>query len=194
MTIDRVATAQQNAYFLSQINQAGECAGQDPAADRQRQGRHHLCRLRQPDPGAAARPCRPMRATTPTRPPPRSPPPRPTCRTPSSPACPSLATQLKKAISDAVANNDRTTLMNQVQSIFDQATVDPQFQGRQWRLYLWRRQDRHAAGDGHLAVAAGGAARRCRAPSPMATPRNRCRWPMARPSPMASPPRMSAPA
>ena len=34
-----------------------------------------------------------------------------------------LATQLKKAVSDAVANNDPTTLMGQVQSIFDQATA-----------------------------------------------------------------------
>jgi flagellar hook-associated protein 3 FlgL len=35
----------------------------------------------------------------------------------------SLAAQLKKAVSDAVANNDATTLMNQAQSIFDQATA-----------------------------------------------------------------------
>jgi len=34
-----------------------------------------------------------------------------------------LVTQLKKAVSDAVANNDPTTLMGQVQSIFDQATA-----------------------------------------------------------------------
>ncbi|HWU54966.1 MAG TPA: flagellin [Rhizomicrobium sp.] len=32
-----------------------------------------------------------------------------------------LATSLKKAVSDAVANNDATTLMSQAQSIFDQA-------------------------------------------------------------------------
>jgi flagellar hook-associated protein 3 FlgL len=35
----------------------------------------------------------------------------------------SLATALKKAISDAVANNDGTTLMSQAQSIFDQASA-----------------------------------------------------------------------
>ena len=35
----------------------------------------------------------------------------------------SLAAQLKKAVSDAVANNDATTLMNQAQSIFDQASA-----------------------------------------------------------------------
>jgi flagellar hook-associated protein 3 FlgL len=35
----------------------------------------------------------------------------------------SLATSLKKAISDAVANNDGTTLMTQAQSIFDQASA-----------------------------------------------------------------------
>jgi flagellar hook-associated protein 3 FlgL len=35
----------------------------------------------------------------------------------------SLATSLKKAISDAVANNDGTTLMSQAQSIFDQASA-----------------------------------------------------------------------
>jgi flagellar hook-associated protein 3 FlgL len=35
----------------------------------------------------------------------------------------SLVTSLKKAISDAVANNDGTTLMNQAQSIFDQASA-----------------------------------------------------------------------
>lgn len=34
-----------------------------------------------------------------------------------------LVTQLKKAVSDAVANNNPTTLMGQVQSIFDQATA-----------------------------------------------------------------------
>ncbi|MDB5734294.1 MAG: hypothetical protein JWP16_1905 [Alphaproteobacteria bacterium] len=34
-----------------------------------------------------------------------------------------LAAQLKKAVSDSVANNDGTTLMSQVQSIFDQATA-----------------------------------------------------------------------
>ena len=35
----------------------------------------------------------------------------------------SLATALKKAVSDAVANNDGTTLMSQAQSIFDQASA-----------------------------------------------------------------------
>ena len=35
----------------------------------------------------------------------------------------SLVTSLKKAISDAVANNDGTTLMSQAQSIFDQASA-----------------------------------------------------------------------
>jgi flagellar hook-associated protein 3 FlgL len=34
-----------------------------------------------------------------------------------------LAAKLKKAVADSVANNDGTTLMNQVQSIFDQATA-----------------------------------------------------------------------
>ncbi len=34
-----------------------------------------------------------------------------------------LVAQLKKAVSDAVANNDPTTLMGQVQNIFDQATA-----------------------------------------------------------------------
>jgi flagellar hook-associated protein 3 FlgL len=34
-----------------------------------------------------------------------------------------LATSLKKAVSDAVANNDATTLMTQAQSIFDQASA-----------------------------------------------------------------------
>jgi flagellar hook-associated protein 3 FlgL len=34
-----------------------------------------------------------------------------------------LAAKLKKAVSDSVANNDGTTLMSQVQSIFDQATA-----------------------------------------------------------------------
>jgi flagellar hook-associated protein 3 FlgL len=34
----------------------------------------------------------------------------------------SLAAQLRKAVSDAVANNDGTTLMSQAQSIFEQAT------------------------------------------------------------------------
>ena len=33
-----------------------------------------------------------------------------------------LATQLQSAVSSAVANNDPSTLMTQVQSIFDQAT------------------------------------------------------------------------
>jgi flagellar hook-associated protein 3 FlgL len=35
----------------------------------------------------------------------------------------SLVTDLKKAVSDAVANNDATTLMNKAQSIFDQASA-----------------------------------------------------------------------
>src|SRR5438034_600862 len=35
----------------------------------------------------------------------------------------SLTASLKKAISDAVANNDGTTLMSQAQSIFDQASA-----------------------------------------------------------------------
>jgi flagellar hook-associated protein 3 FlgL len=35
----------------------------------------------------------------------------------------SLAMSLKKAVSDAVANNDATTLMNQAKSIFDQASA-----------------------------------------------------------------------
>jgi flagellar hook-associated protein 3 FlgL len=35
----------------------------------------------------------------------------------------SLAAQLQKAVSDAVANNDATTLMGQAKSIFDQATA-----------------------------------------------------------------------
>ena len=89
------------------------------------------------------------------------------------------------AVSTAVANNDPSTLMTQVQSIFDQATVDPEFQGRQRRLYLWRRQDRHAAGDGDLAVAAGGAVVGVERLRQWQRSRNRCRWPTARPSPMA---------
>ena len=35
----------------------------------------------------------------------------------------SLAATLRKAVTDAVANNDATSLMNQAQSIFDQATA-----------------------------------------------------------------------
>src|SRR3954451_8582996 len=35
----------------------------------------------------------------------------------------SLVTDLKKAVSDAVANNDATTLMDKAKSVFDQATA-----------------------------------------------------------------------
>ena len=79
-----------------------------------------------------------------------------------------LANQLRQAMTQAVANNDGSTLMTEAQSIFDQAQPDPQLQGRQRQLYLWRRQGQHRAVQRHLAVAARGAAVAWPAPSPTA--------------------------
>ena len=123
MSVDRVSTAAQTQYFLTQIQQAGSALDKTQAADRQHQGLQHLCRLRRQDPGADRfdrRQCAQHRLSD--RHLARRHPGRP-CRTPSSPACPSLAAQLRKAVSDAVGNNDGSTLMTQAQSIFDQAAI-----------------------------------------------------------------------
>jgi len=120
MSIDRIATAQQSAYFLAQINQAGS------ALDKTQQqiasgvvsstyaGFGSQAQVLQATISANARngayATATGLATTQTD-----------MQDTQLTALSSLAGQLKTAVSDAVANNDPSTLMDQVSSIFDQA-------------------------------------------------------------------------
>ena len=67
----------------------------------------------------------------------------------------SLATQLQTAVSNAVANNDPSTLMTQVQSIFDQAISILNSKDANGDYIYGGGNDQHAAGVGDVAVAAG---------------------------------------
>jgi flagellar hook-associated protein 3 FlgL len=120
MSIDRIATAQQSAYFLAQINQAGA------ALDKTQQqiatrvvsttyaGFGSQAQVLQATMSANARndayTTATNLATTQTD-----------MQDTQLTSLSSLAAELKKSISDAVANNDPSTLMGQVSSIFDQA-------------------------------------------------------------------------
>ena len=120
MSIDRVATSQQSAFFLAQIQQAGN------ALDKTQQqiasgvvsstyaGFGSQAQVLQATISANARnkayTAATGLATTQTD-----------MQDTQLTSLSSLASQLKAAISDAVANNDPSTLMDQVSSIFDQA-------------------------------------------------------------------------
>lgn len=120
MSIDRVATAQQSAYFLAQINQAGT------ALDKTQQqiasgvvsttyaGFGSQAQVLQATISANARNSAYADATG-----------LATTQTDMQDtqltSLSGLASQLKTAISDAVANNNPSTLMSQVSGIFDQA-------------------------------------------------------------------------
>lgn len=120
MSIDRVATAQQTAYFLAQINQAGS------TLDKTQQqiasgvvastyaGFGSQAQVLQATISAKARNDAYGTATnlavTQTD-----------MQDTQLTSLSALAAKLKTAISDAVANNDPSTLMGQVSSIFDQA-------------------------------------------------------------------------
>lgn len=120
MSIDRIATAQQSAYFLAQINQAGA------ALDKTQQqiasgvvsttyaGFGSQAQVLQATISANARnkayTTATGLATTQTD-----------MQDTQLTSLSGLAAQLKTAISDAVANNDPSTLMDQISGIFDQA-------------------------------------------------------------------------
>src|SRR5579871_3452208 len=120
MSIDRVATSQQSAFFLAQIQQAGN------ALDKTQQqiasgvvsstyaGFGSQAQVLQATISANARNnaygTATALATTQTD-----------MQDTQLTSLSSLAGQLKTAVSDAVANNDPSTLMDQVSSIFDQA-------------------------------------------------------------------------
>ena len=120
MSIDRIATAQQSAFFLAQINQAGA------ALDKTQQqiasgvvsstyaGFGSQAQVLQATISANARNSAYADATG-----------LATTQTDMQDtqltSLSNLAAQLKTAISDAVANNDPSTLMDQVSSLFDQA-------------------------------------------------------------------------
>jgi flagellar hook-associated protein 3 FlgL len=120
MSIDRIATAQQSAFFLTQINQAGA------ALDKTQQqiasgvvsstyaGFGSQAQVLQATISANARNSAYSDATG-----------LATTQTDMQDtqltSLSNLAAQLKTAISDAVANNDPSTLMDQVSSLFDQA-------------------------------------------------------------------------
>ena len=122
MSVDRIATAQQSAYFLSQINNASaalnttnqQIASQDVATtysgfgDQTQVLTASISASARNDAYTAATNLASTQADL-----------QDTQLTNLG----TLVTQLKKAVSDAVSNNDPTTLMGQVQSIFDQATA-----------------------------------------------------------------------
>lgn len=122
MSVDRIPTAQQSAYFLSQINKTSaalnttnqQIASQVVASNYAGFGNQaqvltaSISANARNDAYKAATDL----ATTQTD-----------MQDTHLTSLNTLVTQLKKAVSDAVANNDPTTLMGQVQSIFDQATA-----------------------------------------------------------------------
>ena len=169
MTIDRVATAAQTAYFLSQIQNGRQRAGQDPGSrsprgknantyagfgdktqvltathlgqcPQQRLYQRHQAR-RHPDRPAGHPAHQPVRAWP--------------------PSC-------KKAVGDAVANNDATTLMTQAQSIFDQASAILNSKDANGDYIYGGGKTDVAPVTVELAGGAAGLARRVAAPSPTA--------------------------
>jgi flagellar hook-associated protein 3 FlgL len=122
MSVDRIATAQQSAYFLAQINKASaalnttneQIASQNVANTYA--GFGNQAQVLTASISANARNDAYKAATN-------------LAITQSDmqdnqlTSLGELVTQLKKAVSDAVSNNDPTSLMGQVQNIFDQATA-----------------------------------------------------------------------
>jgi flagellar hook-associated protein 3 FlgL len=122
MTIDRVATSAQTAYFLSQIQSAGnalDTTQQQIASHKNANtyaGFGNQAQVLTATIAANARNGAYATATnfavTQTD-----------LQDTQLTSLGSLAAQLQKAVSDAVANNDASTLMDQAKSIFDQATA-----------------------------------------------------------------------
>jgi flagellar hook-associated protein 3 FlgL len=122
MSIDRVATSAQTAYFLSQIQNAGNALDktqQQIASTKVSDTYAGFGNQTQVLTATIAANARNSAYTTATNFAVTQTDLQDTQLTSLS----SLAAQLKKAVSDAVANNDATTLMNQAQSIFDQASA-----------------------------------------------------------------------
>jgi len=120
-TVDRVSTAQQTAYMLGQINQANaaldkttqQIASGDVATTYA--GFGNQAQLLQATISANARNTAYTAATTLATT-------QADIQDTQLTSLSGLATQLQSAVSSAVANNDPSTLMTQVQSIFSQAT------------------------------------------------------------------------
>jgi flagellar hook-associated protein 3 FlgL len=122
MSVDRVGTAQQSAYFLNQINQASAALNKTDQQIASGQvantyaGFGNQTQVLTATLSAQARNASYSTATT-----------LATTQTDLQDtqltSLSSLATQLQTAVSTAVANNDPSTLMSQVSNIFDQATA-----------------------------------------------------------------------
>jgi len=120
-TIDRVSTAQQTAYMLGQINQANaaldkttqQIASGDTATTYA--GFGNQAQVLQATISASARNTAYTAATTLATT-------QADIQDTQLTSLSSLATQLQTAVSSAVANNDPSTLMTTVQSVFSQAT------------------------------------------------------------------------
>jgi flagellar hook-associated protein 3 FlgL len=122
MSVDRIPTAQQSAYFLSQINKTSAALNKtneqiaSKVVSTTYAGFGNQTQVLTASISANARNDAYKAATN-------------LATTQSDlqdtqlTSLSSLVTQLKKAVSDAVANNDPTTLMGQVSNIFDQATA-----------------------------------------------------------------------
>ena len=122
MSIDRVATSAQTAYFLSQIQNAGNALDKTQAQIASTKNADTYAGFgtqTQVLTATIAANARNRAYTTATNFAVTQTHLQDTQLTSLS----SLAAQLKKAVSDAVANNDATTLMNQAKSIFDQASA-----------------------------------------------------------------------
>ncbi|HWY62171.1 MAG TPA: flagellin [Rhizomicrobium sp.] len=121
MSVDRVATAQQTAYFLSQINQAG--AALDKTNQQIASGKVSNTYAGFGDQAQfltatiSAKALNDSYSTATTLATTQA-----DIQDTQLTSLSALATQLKTAVSTAVANNDPSTLMSQVQNIFDQAT------------------------------------------------------------------------
>jgi flagellar hook-associated protein 3 FlgL len=122
MSVDRIATAQQSAYFLSQINKTSaalnttnqQIASQDVATTYA--GFGDQAQVLTASISASARNDAYTTATNLATT-------QADLQDTQLTSLGTLVTQLQKAVSDAVSNNDPTTLMGQVQNIFDQATA-----------------------------------------------------------------------
>ena len=122
MSVDRIATAQQSAYFLSQINKENaslnttqqQIASQKVATTYA--GFDNQTQVLQATITASARNDAYTTATSLATT-------QVDMQDTQLTSLSALATQLTKAVSDAVANNNPATLMDQVQTIFDQATA-----------------------------------------------------------------------
>ena len=154
MSIDRVATAPQTAYFLAQIENAGNALNTTQQQIASGVNATTYAGFGNQTQVLTAT-CPPTRATAPTPPPPISPPPRSTLQDTQLTSLSSLATQLQRRSVTRSPTITLPTLMTEAQSIFSQASSILNSKDANGNYILQRRQYKHRAGFRDLAFQSG---------------------------------------